>query len=292
MQQQGYLRAAGYQATQWAVTTSPGATTPSSYQPLFVVDTTGPVERLRRVASLPDFQALPRSELSVFDMRAANGGDWFDNVRAGDTLSVSPAPDHWIQTQAPYTDGVFEVASVFDRASGTLPQLLSGRQLILPGHVFTPEDVGRWVRLSGFTTGSYNGLTQIVSYVGNVATVTKSTTAPDTGTTWAFPAVTVVTNPGGGVERRYFPTREVDLPWRLHRGGTGTIPLATGTGGASMREAAGDLVRASRFTDLAPTLDDGEALFAYVASALGPLQKAASKSSESFTGLVTITEGP
>ena len=53
-------------------------------QPLFVVDTTGPVERLRRVASLPDFQALPRSELSVFDMRAANGGDWFDNVRAGD----------------------------------------------------------------------------------------------------------------------------------------------------------------------------------------------------------------
>lgn len=292
VQQQGYLRAAGYQASQWVVTIPPVVTSPTSYEALFVVDTTGPVEILRRVATLTDFSSIVRSDLVAFDMRASNGDDWFDNVQVGDKLWISPTPDHWLQTQAPYDDGVFEVFTVFIRDHGVSPQILPGKQLVLPAYVFTPEDVGRWVRLAGFTTGGYNGLTQIVSYVGNVATITKDASAPETGGTWEFPAVTIASNLGSGIERRYFPTRETNLPWRLHRGSIMTSALATGTGGASMREFPRNLIRCARFTDLSPTLDGAQALFEYVRASLGALQDAASASSDDFTDLVTITEGP
>lgn len=301
IQQHGYVRATGYQATQWAVTepvavpagSTPRATDPSSYAPMFVIDTTGPVELLRRLARLIDFTALPRAELAVFDVRGDNAANLFNNALPGDKLWVSPTPAHWVQDEAPYDDGVFVIDAVFNRAQGINPQVLPGRLLTLPGYHFTPEDVGRWVQLDGFTTGSYNGFAQIVSYTGNVARISKATTTTETGSTWNFPALRLRPSVGAGLEPKFFPTREVNLPWKLYRGNPfATFPIATGTGGASMRELAGDLVRSVRFTELSPSLEDANALFEYVRAALGPLQDVAAVDGAEFQGLVTVTEGP
>lgn len=299
VQQQGYVRSTGYQATQWAVTvpvsvptgSTAVATDPLSYAPLFVVDTSGETEVLRRVATLRDFAELPQLELTYFDVRTPNAQAWFDNVQAGDTLRIMNGPAHWIQAQAPYTDHDFTVQGVFIRATGSAPQALTGRQLLLPGYTFTPDDVGRWVRLSGFTTSGYNGLTQIVSYLGNVAIVTKSFASPEVGGAWQFEYVTVRPNPlGPGYEPRYFPTRATNLPWSLYRGAS---LLASGAGGgASMRERKDPLVRSVRFTHLAATLDEATALFEYVAAELDRLQANATRNNTAFTTLLTLTEGP
>lgn len=293
------MRSTGFQATQWAVqvpvSVPPGspavATDPLSYAPLFVIDTSGPIDVLRRVATLRDYASVPQAELTYFDVRTPNAEGWFDNVTAGDTLRITNGPPHWLQAQAPYTDHDFTVQGVYIRATGSAPQVLTGRQLILPGYAFTPEDVGRWVRLAGFTTTGYNGLTQIVSYLGGVATVTKTFAGPETGGTWQFDYVSVRPNPlGPGYEPRYFPTRMHDLPWSLRRGGS---PLASGTGGGvTMRERQDALVRSVRFTYLAPTLDAAENSFTYVAAEMARLQAEAARNDTAFTALITRTEGP
>lgn len=293
------MRTTGFQATQWAVQTPvavpPGspalATDPLSYAPLFVLDTSGPIDVLRRVATLRDYETLPQVELRYFDVKTPNAQAWFDNVAEGDTLRITNGPPHWVQAQAPYTDHDFIVEGVYIRATGSAPQVVLGRQIVLPGYAFTPDDVGRWVRLAGFTTTGYNGLVQIVSYLGNVATVNRTFATSETGGSWQFPYVSVHPNPlGAGHEPRYFPTRATNLPWALYRAGS---PLASGTGGGvTMRERRDTLVRSVRFTYLAPTLDAATNSFDYVAAELTRLQADAVRNNTAFTSLITRTEGP
>lgn len=298
IQQQGYVRANGYAAVQWAVTEpivdppgdTPRATDPSSYAALFVVDRAGPREILARVATLRDYAEVPVAELEWFDVRTPGtpGRQWFQYLRVGDTLRVEGAP-HWVQNQTPYTTLDFEVDAISFRTSGTAPATIVGSQLTLPGYVFTPEDVGRWVELTGFTTSAYNGMTQIVSYLGNVATVDKSFGTNETGSTWRFPWAHVRSN-FTGLEKRYFPTREVNLGWQLMRDGS---TIVTGTsGGASCRLGGAPRVRSVRFTTLAPSLDAGTDVFAATRAELARLHAEATRSAESFGPLVTVTEGP
>jgi len=221
IQQQGYVRSNGYQATQWAVTVPivdpagapPRATDPSSFAPMFVIDTAGPREVLRRVATLRDYQELTRAEPRYFDVRTlgAAGRAWFDNVNLGDTLRLIGQPPHWVQDQAPYTDWDFIVEDVSYRVNGGVPSVAVGKSLTLAGYTFRDEDVGRWVELRGFASPSYNGLVQIVSIQGNVAIVDKTYTTNETGTTWGFPWIGVAAAPVVGLEPRYFPVRASDL---------------------------------------------------------------------------------
>lgn len=300
VQQQGYVRPLGHQATQWAVTVpvqvtgdaAPIGTSPLSYAPLFVVDGQGVQETLRRVASLRDFAQLGESELEYFEARGTGGNTLYEQALVGDILYIPGGPAHWLQDQAPYTDHEFTVLSVPNRASGVTPAAFAGSELSLPGYVFTEADVGRWVRLTGFATPSYNGWAQITSYAGSVASVNKTFTANEVGGGWAFPWVKIRSDVGPTLEPRYFPTREVELPWSLHRGSPSvTAPLASGFSGASARAASG-LVRSVRFTELAPSLDDALASFEYVRAALTKLQQDAELSGTSFTTLLTVTEGP
>ena len=299
IQQQGIVRATGYQATQWAVTipvadpegSTPRATDPLSLAPLFVVDPTGPREVLRRVATLRDFEALPRSELEYFDVKTlgAAGRAWFDNLQLGDTLRFIGQPPHWVQLQAPYTDWDFVIDDVHYRVSGDTPSVTVGKNLILAGYTFTHEDVGRWVELRGFSSTGYNGLAQIVSIRGNVAVVDKSFTTNESGSTWGFPWFHVA--PGdGSAEPRYFPTRADDLAWALRRDGS-TICSAV-NGGATRRSVASGLVRSVRFTELAPSLDAAADLFAAIRVGVARLHAETQRSSDEFAALTTVTEGP
>lgn len=258
---------------------------------MFVLDTSGPIDVLRRVATLRDYEAIPQVELNYFDVRTAGAEAWFDNVTAGDTLRITNGPSHWLQAQAPYTDHDFTILGVYTRAAGSSPQVFTGRSLVLPGYTFTPDDVGRWVRLSGFTTTGYNGLAQIVSYLGNVATVNRPFASNETGGAWQFSYVATRANPlGPGYEPRYFPTRMSNLPWALYRSGS---PLASGLGGGvTMRERGDILVRSVRFTYLAPTLDAATNSFEYVAAELERLRTEAARNNTAFTTLLTRTEGP
>ncbi len=299
IRQQGYVRTTGYQAVQWAVTvpvvdpsgTPAIATDPGSYAPLYVIDTAGERETLRRIATLQDYQALPRSELKYFDVRTlgAEGRSWFTDMQLGDTLRILSQPPHWVQEQAPYTDWDFVIDDVSYRTTGGSPSVQVGKTLTLAGYTFTPEDIGRWVELVGFATTQYNGLTQILSYTGNVATVDKNFTTNETGSTWRFPWVRVQ-EVFSGQEPRYFPTRMKNLSWARIRAGL-TICSGVG-GGVTCRELPGALVRSVRYTELASTLEEGLALLDYSYAEVQRLQRQAVASADSFLPLTTRTVGP
>lgn len=295
IRQQGYIRSAGYQATQWAVTVPvsdppsdpPIATDPLSYAPLFVVRNVGGFDSLERVATLQDFAALPVSELKYFDVRGAGGDAFFLGLLLGDTLRITTSLPYWLQDQAPYTDQDFIVAQISNRVQGTSASCFVGSQLQLPGYTFTNDDVGRWVLLSGFTDGANNGYAQILGYTGLTARVNKTFTN-DTGGAWAFPWIRVQDS-FPGLEPRYFPTRERGLAWELRRGGA---PVTAGNGGATMREIEAALVRSVRNTTVAPTLDASLNLFDVVRHELADLQRAATRNNTAFTVLITTTVGP
>jgi len=300
IQQQGYVRSNGYQATQWAVTVPivdpagapPRATDPSSFAPMFVIDTAGPREVLRRVATLRDYQELTRAELRYFDVRTlgAAGRAWFDNVNLGDTLRLIGQPPHWVQDQAPYTDWDFIVEDVSYRVNGGVPSVAVGKSLTLAGYTFRDEDVGRWVELRGFASPSYNGLVQIVSIQGNVAIVDKTYTTNETGTTWGFPWIGVAAAPVAGLEPRYFPVRASDLAWALVRGGS-TICSASNGGDTRRAVPQGQtLVRSVRFTELAPSLSAGVDLFTSTRAELARLHDEATSNAIEFSPLAIVTE--
>ena len=299
VQQAGYVRSTGYQATEWAVTvpiavpdgSPPLATSPASYAPLFVVDTSGPREVLRRVATLQDYAQFDRAELDAFEATTAgSGATLFDNARAGDTLRITPLPEHWLQEQAPYDTQDFLVSSVEVTESGSAPQAMPGNKVNFPGRVFAPADVGRWVKLLGFTTQAYNGWSQVVSYEGSVATVSRSVTTSETGGSWNFYCVKIDPQLSSGVEPRYFPTKMVNLGWELRRAGS----FLTGgdSGGATRRDTPDPVVRSVRWTELAPTAQSARAVFAACAAQLAALQASASAVGTELTTLLTLTEGP
>lgn len=267
------------------------ATDPGSYAPLYVIDTSGELETLRRIATLQDYQALPRSELRYFDVRTigAAGLSWFTDLQLGDTLRISGQPAHWVQDQTPYTNWDFIIEGVAYRVSGDTPSVNIGKTLTLPGYTFTPDDIGRWVELRGFADSSYNGLTQILSYTGNVATVDKNFTTNASGTQWRFPWVWVQ-EVFSGQEPRFFPTRMKNLAWARIRDG---LTVASGTGGgATCRETAGNLIRSIRHTELAPTLDEGLAILDFAYAGVQRLQREAIASGDTFQPLITRTVGP
>lgn len=300
VQQQGFVRASGYQATEWAVTvpvsvpggSAPLATTPSSYAPLFVVDTSGPREVLRRVAALRDYEQYDRAECDVFEPKTPGTGYLLlSSAVAGDTLRITPGPDHWLQPQAPYDTHDFLVSAVPLLVSGSPPQTYIGNRVSLPGHILSDADVGRWVKLSGFTASpSYNGWAQIVSYEGSVATVSRTFTTMETGGNWEFFYVKISDQLSFGGEPRYFPTKAANLGWQLVRGGS---PIASGAGGGCTRRDTSDpVVRSVRWTELSPTPDGARAVFSSTAAQLAALQRSSAAIGTEFTALATLTEGP
>lgn len=295
IRQQGYIRANGYQATQWAVTVPvsdppadpPIGTDPLSYAPLFVVRNVGGIDSLERVATLQDMAALPASELKYFDIRGDNGAACFLGVLLGDTLRITSSLPYWLQAQAPYTNQDFIIAQIENRVQGTSASCFAGSLLQLPGYSFTNDDIGRWVLLSGFADAGNNGYAQILGYTGLTARVNKTFTN-GSGGVWAFPWMRIQ-HSSPGLEPRYFPTRERALSWELRRGGALVV---SGTGGATMREVEAPLVRSVRNTTLAPTLDAALDLFDVTRRQIADLQRAASRNNTAFTVLVTTTVGP
>lgn len=299
VQQQGFVRASGYQATQWAVTVpvavpsgaAPIATSPSSYAPLFVVDTSGPREVLRRVATPRDYEQYARAECDIFEPKTTSTGYLpLSTAIAGDTLRIVQGPDYWLQTQAPYDTHDFLVGAVRLLASGGPPQTYIGNRVSLPGRALSDADIGRWVRLLGFTTTGYNGWTQIVSYEGSVATVSRTFTTMETGTSWDFFEMKISDQISFGGEPRFFPTKQSNLSWQLLRGG---VQIAAGTGGGvTRRDTTSPVVRSVRWTELAPTPEGARALFSSTAAQLAALQRSAAAIGAEFTTLTTLTEGP
>lgn len=270
---------------------TPIATDPSSFAPLFVLDTAGQIDVLRRVATLKDYAELAHLELEYIDVKTADpavAAILFNNSRAGDVLRIA-SPPHWLQEQAPYDTGDFTLAGIPSRVFGTAPQVYTGREISLPGYVFADDDIGRWVNISGFSTSGNNGLVQILSVMGLIATTTKTFSAPQTGAAWSFPWAQINTYSGPSTEPKFFPTRTTGLAWELRRSGS---PLTAGVGGVTRRHADDPLVRSQRMTFLAPTLDSAVASFDYVGAALVTLQKSMALNDTAFTALLTRTVGP
>lgn len=289
------MRGVGYQCTQWAVTVPvsdpisdpPLATDPLSYAPLYVVRDTGGLESLERVATLRDYAGLPQAELTRFEGRRVGGDALLATALPGDTLRIDTNIPYWLQAEVPYTNQEFIVAQVPNRAQGTGAKCFTDGKVQVPGYAFTNEDVGRWLNLAGFSAAN-NGYACILSYAGSTATCSRTFTANETGGTWAFPTVQIETS-FPGVEPRYFPTKERNLAWSLVRGG---VVLATGGGGATLRNSDARLFRSVRNTTVAPTQASALALFEVSRKEAEALQRAASRDGTSFTVLLTSTFGP
>ena len=176
----------------------------------------------------------------------------------GDEVSfdLSGGLSHWREDSAPYDTGTFQVRASGVKNSGLLPQLLPGNQLVLPGYSFKSTDVNRWVNLTGFASSSYNGLTRILGYQGNVATVSKTTTTSETGASWTFPWVEIETRPDPTLEPRFFPKVEADLGWALRRLGTTIVEQTSGA--FPSRGTDAELVRSVRCTLVAPDVTSAQ----------------------------------
>ena len=306
LRQKGYVRAAGYQAVNWSVTvpvSDPAGserigTDPLRFAPIFVVRNGGGFDNLQRVATLADLAntALPQAELRFFDVQGPNGDALYLNgPQAGDTLTFPGATlsgplSYWLEDTAPYLSNVFTVKGTASRASGTLPQTLTGNRVQLSDYTFTTDDVNRWIVLSGFATTGYNGPAQILSVVGNTATLGKTISTLETGATWSFPIVEIEPVVSASLEPRYFPTRERTLAWELRRAST-LITSAT-SGGMTLRSTEQDLVRSVRFTAVNATMEESLNLMAVIRNGAANLQREAALENTTFTALMTSTYGP
>lgn len=301
VQQQGYVRPEGYQATQWAVTVPladpPGdpalGTSPTSYLPLFLIDTAGVRESLLRVTRLKDLVDYAEANLTYFEPRWGTGYVVLRDAVEGDTLRITTPPGYWLQEQEPYDTTDFTIEAVETRASGDNPAVSLGDSLTLPGYTPSNDDIGRWVYLSGFSTSGYNGWTQIRSVQGNILHTNKTYAGSETGIDWRFHWIKIKTDTDPLVEPRYFPTRERTLAWAHYDGDPDVVlPHATGRGGATCRSSSARYVRCRRFTHLAPTLEAGLALFATTRAELEVLQAAGALDGTSYSTLITVTVGP
>jgi len=255
---------------------------------MFVIRNVQGFDTLERVATLQDFASLPVSELEWFDVRGIGGDALLGGALAGDTLRITTNLSYWIQEQVPYTDQDFTLTQLANRVQGASARCFTSGAIQLPGYVFSDQDVGRWVRLSDFPTTGNNGWAQITSFVGGTAQTNRTFSANETNGSWAFPWLRIQSI-FGGVEPRYFPTREQNLGWELRRSGS---YLTAGTGGATARGVDAPLVRSVRNTTLAPTLDAATDLFEVVRKDLMRLQQAATTNDTAFTVLITTTVGP
>lgn len=301
VQQQGYVRPEGYQAVQWAVTVPledpPGdpalGTTPTSYLPLFLIDTAGPLETLLRVTQLKDLVDYPESNLTYFEPRWGSGYVVLRDAQAGDILRITTPPGYWLQEQAPYDDTDFEIEAVETRALGDDPAVTTGNGITLPGYTPSNDDIGRWLYVSGFVTSDYNGWTQIRGIQGNVLLTNKAYVGNETGTGWYFYWVKIKTDADPLVEPRYFPTRERNLSWAHYDGDPALVSAhISGRGGVTARSSTARYVRTRRYTHVAPSLASGLALFATTRAQLEALQAAATQDGSAYSTLITVTVGP
>lgn len=258
LHQEGFVRTTGYQVVQRVNRVPPGVTDPLTYTEIFAIRQILGRESIDHIVTQLEMVQLPINELKFFEAPGL-GGNALGDALPGDTLNVLTPIPHWIQSAAPYLDQSFSVDAVAVLASGANPQLLPGGQLILPGYRFTDRDLGRWVTLAGFATPSFNVRAQIQSYEATVARVNLTVAAPETGTSWMFQRLRIVTNVNPAQERRYFPTLAGLLLWEVRRGPT-TI-IASGTTGFTMREMPQlELFRDHTVTSVMPTLSDAEDL--------------------------------
>jgi len=296
IRQQGIIRPAGYQVTQWAVTipiseppaTPPLATDPLSYADLFLTRKTEELESLERVCTLLDFEKYPVKHLEFFEAKG-NGGDSFLSIASPNDEIQIQNKDIWLQPSLPpYDTNNFTILNMINRSQGLTPKCYISNTIELPGYNFTNEDIGRWVNLSGFTTPAHNGLTRIKLVFGPTATVEKSFSGNETGTSWNFPVAQIKSN-FVGLEPRYFPTKENNLSWRLLRSGA---QIAIGASGLTERNQLEPLARTKRFTSVMPTLDAAIALMDVTANQVQRLQSEASLNNTAFTTIITRTFGP
>lgn len=300
IQQKGYIRPQGYQAVQWAVTvpisvppgSPPIATDPLSLATLFVVRNVGGFETFERVATPLDLNTLAPQSLVCFDIRGAGGDVALASVLPGDKLGVLNPPSTWIVDEPPYTDAEYTIGSRGIRAQGGNASV-GPSGLTIPSYNFRPEDIGRWVYLSGFLpSGGSNGWAQILSYLGNVAQVDRVFTINETGGSWAF--YFLQTDPSAvpsGSEPQYLPTAASGLTWKLMRGPS-TI-VATGDGGVSYRQPQPNpLSLASRFTYILPTAQALDDLFLVTRQQVDALQRALTLGQIQFLNTITHTIGP
>jgi hypothetical protein len=290
LKQRGVVRPLGYQVTQWCALEGATVTDPSTYAGLFVLRNTLGRESFVRIATLQDLEQYPLNELRYFEARGTNGGALVSQATAGDVLRFADnALLHWEQDEEPYDTRDFIVNAVYDRKTGSSPQILSGNSLLLPSYVFSSYDVGRWVYLSGFSTSAYNGYAQILSYAGDVAQIDKVTTTTETGTSYAFRWIQVDDDVGAGLEKRYFPTKVDNAGWQLLRSGASVT--SNNSGGMTQRETEDATFRSSRVTTLETTADFATKLMAACRSGVGLLQATGAINGTTFS-LTTTVYGP
>jgi hypothetical protein len=182
-------------------------------------------------------QSLPVARLTGLVVRGT-GGNLITTVLPGDTLTITKAVPHWIQSGAPYTNQVFRVAQVQLRnfgsyTSGAGPQILPGSRLRLPNYSLSNADIGKWIILEGFASVSYNQPVQILGVEGSVALINIPTSTTESGSYWSHYRITIdPTAVGTGEEARYFPSIEDALTWTVTRGGS---TIVSGTGGITER---------------------------------------------------------
>lgn len=284
--------------TQWAVTqpvvdpadTPPQATDPLSFSPLFKLRDVGLRESFEGIVSLQDLVAYSQNELTMFEPYGPGGNVALQDSISGDSLTIGNSRlDYWLQDSVPYTDRVFTISGLSVRRQGTLPQVFAGNKLQLPGYIFTPADIGRWVLLSGFVTSGYNGFAMISGYDGGTATVVGPTImGTETGGAWSFRRLQITTVVGMGNEPRYFPSKVYNEPWVITRGGV----IASGLSGSTARQLEEEVSRSQRVTTLEPSLAAAQDLMAATRDGVLRLQRAASTNDTSFTVVITTTFGP
>lgn len=296
IRQKGYVRREGFQATQWAVTvpvsdpvgSPPIATNPLSFAAMFVVRDVNGVETFDRIALLTDL-SLAYRPLTWFDVKGAGGDLVLSGVTAGDLLSITNAPSWWLEDTPPYNTTQFTVSQVLQRIQCSATCFVAPQGLQLTGYTLTPEDVGRWIYLDGFTNPGNNGWAQILSYLGSVAQVSKVFVSGDSGNA-SFRVVEI--NPfSSGIEPKFFPTKARNLDWVFYRGLT---VLFSGNGGATLRvdSTPNAPFLSTRFTMLMPTAQSAEDLFLVTRQQVDALQRSATQVQEAFTDLITHTIGP
>ena len=240
--------------------------------------------------------AIPQAELRYFDILGPGGDQALLGAQGGDTITFPETAgrlSYWLENTPPYNNNQFTISQLVTKAAGATPQILSGNRLQLPGYNFTENDVNRWIRLSGFSNPSYNTLVQVISCVGNTATINLTTTTNQIGGSWEMRLFEIVTSAGVALEPRYFPTRETNLQWTITRG---AVAIASGAyGGVTSRwigEPQSSLTRSIRYTSLESSSTAAEAFMVAVRSGVYSLQQEAARNNTDFTPLITSTYGP
>lgn len=271
----------------------PVGTTPPLYHALFKLRNTGyGREVFEGVCTLTELQEYSENNLVMFSAQGVGGNTLLSQVQPGDELRFSSAElSHWLQSAPPYDTLTFNVKERVIYAQGTLPQTLPGNRVILPGRTPQPEDVGQWIHLSGFSTTAYDGYAKILRYTGNVYDVapTAPFTTTETGATWQFQRVELLTTVPAGQEPRYFPTAVSGVGWELWRA---TSLLTLGPTCTTHRTVDSRVSRCRRVTSLHATLASAQALMASTRAQVRDLQMAASLLGTSFTPIITTTYGP